>query len=57
MVVGGHFDCVQDMAWDPQKGEYLLSVSLDQTARLHAYWKTDDQQKVPVVNSNSLCEI
>lgn len=37
-TVGGHFGAVQDLAWDPVGGEYLLSVSLDQTSRLFAPW-------------------
>ena len=30
----GHFRPVQDLSWEPTTGEYLLSVSTDQTCRL-----------------------
>ncbi|XP_061677937.1 elongator complex protein 2 isoform X2 [Syngnathoides biaculeatus] len=35
----GHFDEVRDLSWDPE-GEFVLSVSADQTARLWAPWRT-----------------
>ncbi|KAJ2450050.1 Elongator subunit elp2 [Coemansia sp. RSA 2336] len=34
----GHAGGVQDVAWEPQ-GRYVLSVGLDQTARLFAQWQ------------------
>lgn len=37
-VVGGHFDEVRDLCWNPN-GEYLLTVSADQTTRCHAQWR------------------
>ena len=45
-MFGGHFDAVQDIAWEPEGGEFLLSVSTDQTTRLHALWNTKDAAKV-----------
>ncbi|XP_038215241.1 probable elongator complex protein 2 [Zerene cesonia] len=38
VVLGGHFNGVEDVKWEG-KGRYILSVSLDQTARIHAPWK------------------
>lgn len=35
MAAGGHFGEVRDMSWDPS-GTYVLSVSADQTTRVHA---------------------
>ncbi|XP_077599517.1 elongator complex protein 2 [Stigmatopora nigra] len=39
VVLSGHFNAVQDLSWDP-KGEFILSVSSDQTARLFTPWRT-----------------
>ncbi|ESO12321.1 hypothetical protein HELRODRAFT_105279 [Helobdella robusta] len=37
MICGGHFSSVNDLCWN-KHGEYLLTVSNDQTTRLHAKW-------------------
>ncbi|KAJ1971912.1 Elongator subunit elp2 [Dimargaris xerosporica] len=37
VATGGHIKSAQDVCWDPQ-GRFLVSVSLDQTARLYAAW-------------------
>ena len=38
----GHFGPVQDLSWEPNGGKFLLSVSSDQTTRLHAPWKQEE---------------
>ena len=37
-TLSGHFGPVQDISWEPRDGGFLISVSLDQTSRLHAPW-------------------
>ena len=48
MIVGGHFDSVVDITWEPLDGHYLISVSTDQTARLHAMWRQSDHKAAKV---------
>jgi len=43
--VGGHFGEVMDLQWEPG-GQFLFSVSTDQTTRIHAPWVRDDHQEV-----------
>uniref|UniRef100_A0A1I8P377 Elongator complex protein 2 n=1 Tax=Stomoxys calcitrans TaxID=35570 RepID=A0A1I8P377_STOCA len=38
VIIGGHYGEVRDLAWEPQ-GEYVMSVSADQTTRIHAPWR------------------
>ncbi|KAJ1526983.1 hypothetical protein ONE63_008528 [Megalurothrips usitatus] len=40
LTVGGHFDEVTDLSWEPS-GKFVISVSVDQTSRLHAPWVQD----------------
>lgn len=40
--MSGHFSSVEDLAWEPSEGFYLLTVSGDQTTRLHAPWIKDE---------------
>uniref|UniRef100_A0A1Y1LNG0 Elongator complex protein 2 n=2 Tax=Photinus pyralis TaxID=7054 RepID=A0A1Y1LNG0_PHOPY len=42
VTVNGHFNEVADLGWEPQ-GEFLLSVSTDQTTRIHAPWTFGDK--------------
>ncbi|XP_071944590.1 elongator complex protein 2-like [Antedon mediterranea] len=42
VVVSGHFGSVEGLDWDPQNGNFLLSVGSDQTTRLHAPWVQDN---------------
>lgn len=41
VINSGHFNTAEDCCWDRHSGRYLLSVSSDQTTRLHAEWKRD----------------
>jgi len=43
---GGHFGPVQDLVWQPDTGQFVLTVSVDQTARLHSYWTAEDDRQV-----------
>ncbi|KAJ3555141.1 hypothetical protein NM688_g2736 [Phlebia brevispora] len=40
-AISGHHDAVKGLAWSPQ-GEYLISTSLDQTARIHGETYRDE---------------
>lgn len=39
LTIGGHFDAVHDITWEPRNGDFLISVSTDQTSRLHSSWR------------------
>jgi len=45
VTVGGHQGPVADLSWEP-RGRYLVSVSKDQTARLHGLWKGEAWHEV-----------
>lgn len=40
--ISGHTQAVTGIAWS-KEGDYILSTSSDQTTRLHAKWKRDDE--------------
>lgn len=42
-TISGHYGPVQDISWEPRNGEFLLSVSTDQTTRAHAPWVLEDE--------------
>ena len=48
-TLSGHFGPVQDISWEPKDGGFLISVSLDQTSRLHTPWvvtrKGEEEEK------------
>lgn len=37
IIVGGHFNIVRDLAWEPT-GLFLITASDDQTTRCHVPW-------------------
>ena len=41
IINSGHFDQVEDLCWEPEQ-QYLLSVSKDQTSRLHGCWRNKE---------------
>ncbi|XP_063702419.1 elongator complex protein 2 [Culicoides brevitarsis] len=43
IVTSGHFAEVQDLVWEPQ-GKFLVTVSHDQTTRIHAPWIRDNRE-------------
>lgn len=46
-TLSGHFGPVQDISWEPKDGGFLISVSLDQTSRLHAPWVVGKGEELP----------
>ncbi|XP_044513787.1 elongator complex protein 2 isoform X6 [Gracilinanus agilis] len=45
VVISGHFNSVQDLRWDPE-GEFIMTVSADQTTRLFAPWRKKDDSQI-----------
>lgn len=51
IVISGHFSEVRDLCWNVG-GEYLLTVSSDQTTRCHAPWIRKNKSDKQVVDKN-----
>ncbi|KAK4012582.1 hypothetical protein OUZ56_024822 [Daphnia magna] len=45
VVCSGHFDSVEDFIWDPS-GDFAITVSVDQTSRLHAPWIQESNEEI-----------
>ncbi|ETE68920.1 Elongator complex protein 2, partial [Ophiophagus hannah] len=45
VMISGHFNCVQDVKWDPE-GDFIISVGSDQTTRIFAPWKRENNPEV-----------
>lgn len=48
MVCSGHFGSVDDFIWDPSGG-FAITVSEDQTSRLHAPWAQESNREVRTI--------
>lgn len=46
VTIGGHFNEVVDLAWDPEGASFIISVSEDQTTRIHAPWSKNHTAEV-----------
>lgn len=56
VVAGGHFGQVRDLTWEPF-GQFLITVSSDQTTRVHVPWHHKDDKTIEFVsgvNINSM---
>lgn len=51
VTVGGHFNQVVDLAWDPQGASFVVTVSRDQTTRIHAPWSKSHTKDVNFKNN------
>ncbi|XP_057378508.1 elongator complex protein 2-like isoform X2 [Daphnia carinata] len=45
VVCSGHFDSVDDFIWDCS-GDFAITVSIDQTSRLHAPWIQESNEEI-----------
>lgn len=45
IVASGHFAAVQDLVWEPH-GKFLVTVSHDQTTRIHAPWTRNGKEEL-----------
>lgn len=48
VTVGGHFGEVVDLCWEPE-GEFIVTVSTDQTTRIHAPWPKTNTKCVGII--------
>lgn len=53
VTVGGHFGEVVDLSWEPN-GEFVISVSTDQTTRIHAPWRKSSFSTVKYILNHVL---
>lgn len=51
VTLGGHFGEVVDLSWEPN-GAFIMSVSSDQTTRIHAPWVNKGTDIVCIILSN-----
>uniref|UniRef100_A0A8C5SM21 Elongator complex protein 2 n=1 Tax=Laticauda laticaudata TaxID=8630 RepID=A0A8C5SM21_LATLA len=45
VMISGHFNYVQDVKWEPE-GDFIISVGSDQTTRIFAPWKKENNSEV-----------
>jgi elongator complex protein 2 len=45
IIIGGHFSEVRDLSWEPE-GQFLYTLSADQTTRIHAPWQRENKKIV-----------
>jgi len=43
-TISGHYGEVEDFDWDPYGGEFVMTLSTDQTTRLLAPWRRDNME-------------
>lgn len=51
VTISGHFNEVVDVSWEPG-GEFIITVSTDQTTRVHAAWGKGNKEIVIFICNN-----